>query len=117
MTNKQVYPLNRDAWDEWIDYRKEMKRPKYKTHSVQNTLCKLPPLNQQECIEASMVNEWIGLYPHKHKPQEVKKKQLFISVEDRGRQAGIEPRAGETWDAFEQRIKGIEQRAERGYIQ
>lgn len=59
--------LNLDAWNRWIDFRKEMGFPKYKRLGIQKKLAEIPPDKQAECVEHSIDNNYQGLFPEKFK--------------------------------------------------
>jgi phage replication O-like protein O len=62
--------INENAWDEWIKYRCEIKKP-YKTemgvNKALNVLRDLDEETQQQVIDLSISSEYQGIFPPKYK--------------------------------------------------
>ena len=71
--------LNQEAFDEWMQYRKEIKKPYKSQASVQKLIKKLAKYDyetQQKMVDQSMENGWQGLFEVK---EEMKKKSSLPS--------------------------------------
>lgn len=63
--------INREAWDEWVQHRKEIKKPLTpKAMEKQFKLLLEHPYDQKEIIDQSIQNSWQGLFPPKRTPQQ-----------------------------------------------
>ncbi len=63
-----MYPLNLDAWNEWVEFRHKEKRKKIGDMAKvkqQKMLTQYTPEQQQEIIDQSIMNSWQGLFPPK----------------------------------------------------
>jgi hypothetical protein len=62
------HPINQEAWEEWIEFRRVEKKKKVgpiaekKQHKM---LSQYPPEIQQEIIDSSIMNSYQGLFPPK----------------------------------------------------
>jgi DNA-binding transcriptional ArsR family regulator len=60
--------LNQSAWSDWIDYKKQIKKP-YKTgrgmQTAMNQLAELSHDQQRACIDSSIANEYQGFFTDK----------------------------------------------------
>lgn len=60
------------AWEEWLEYRRERRLPKYVPKGLQKTLANLVNISSNssitavKIIEQSMENNWAGLFKLKH---------------------------------------------------
>jgi hypothetical protein len=61
--------LHLDWWTRWLEYRKEMRFPPYKTNRQANNLALHPHFIQIKTIEYSMTNEYKGLFPERFSQQ------------------------------------------------
>lgn len=74
--NKRKTPLipqgiNRESWDEWVQHRKEIKKPLTPTAMEKQFKLLLDhPYDQKEIIDQSIQNSWQGLFPPKRTPQQ-----------------------------------------------
>ena len=81
--------LNQEALDEWIAYRKEIKKP-LKPMSIDRVIKKLIKLSQGDLkiqaamVEQSIENGWTGLFEVKKTQTQVNKetRQSFQSIHD-----------------------------------
>ena len=76
MKQSLIYPYDTsrflEAWDLWLKYRKEIKKPIRGTISEQAQLIKLSRMSESEedaiaIIMQSIENNWQGLFPIKNK--------------------------------------------------
>ena len=70
----EVYPLNDEAWQEWVEYRKLELRKKIGPIAQRKQtafLCGFPPPTQQTIIDQSIMNSWQGLFPPKNQRNQV----------------------------------------------
>ena len=61
----EVEGLNLDAWGKWLQYRTATNKPKYTTNGGAIKLAKLPYDAQMECVESSIDQAYVGLFPDK----------------------------------------------------
>lgn len=62
--------VNSDAWDLYVVHRKELKAKKLTARGAtmaQNKLATLSAIDQMRCVEMTVMNGWIGLFPEKIK--------------------------------------------------
>lgn len=63
-----MYPLNQEAYDEWLKYRRTERKPAVtengKTRQI-NLLTQYPEEVQRVAIDDSMTMGYQGLFPHK----------------------------------------------------
>jgi len=68
------YELNEEAWEEFCEHRQTLSAKSRKSWSLlaqkkaKKLLQKLPPEQQQECVDASIVGGWQGLFPDRFRP-------------------------------------------------
>ena len=60
-----VEGLNLDAWGKWLQYRTATNKPKYTTNGGAIKLAKLPYDAQMECVDSSIDQAYVGLFPDK----------------------------------------------------
>ena len=68
MTTDQYLPqwLNKEAWAEWVQFRKEIRKPlKPTTIKLQLKMLEKHKENHVEILETSIQNGWQGLFPNK----------------------------------------------------
>ena len=105
-----IYPakLNKEAWGDYLLYRKEQKMRKLKDMSVQrivNWLANYEPETQMDIVETTIRNTWIGLFPPKDKKISTTYPQTNEGWLKRGQEIGLSPRGGESWPSFIGRVK------------
>lgn len=84
--------INREAWDLYVQHRKELKAKKLTPRGVkgaQNKLATLPPEDQMRCVQTSIDNGWIGLFPEKLSNGSNSKEFADIHARNR-QQAGLD---------------------------
>ena len=59
--------LNQDAWDDWIQYRKDMKFKPYKSDRMKNHMAKHSHEAQRWAVDNSMNREYQGVFPENFK--------------------------------------------------
>jgi len=97
--DETMYPLNLQAWDEWVRFRHKEKRKKIGPMAAvkqQKLLVQYPPDVQQEIIDSSIMNSWQGLFPPKERRYAVSSgNRQPSSAVDRVRQAAAARGFGE----------------------
>lgn len=63
-----LHPLDQEAWTQWVDYRKVIKKP-LRPQNYVNTMRGLQRFgaDQMAVVQQSMENEWQGLFPLKNR--------------------------------------------------
>lgn len=66
MTTEKLHPLDQEAWNRWVEYRKIIKKP-LNPRNYANTMRGLQRFgaDQMAVVEQSMEHEWQGLFPLK----------------------------------------------------
>ena len=83
----------KEAWDEWLQYRKERKLPKYTPTGLKKTYTHLLNISESdeqkaiEIINQSIAQNWAGLFPLKtqyatHKQKPTRSEQLQTGYEN-----------------------------------
>lgn len=66
-----VEGLDRQAWEQWVEYRRELGKRPYKTNRVAEWLGGFHPTTQRQIVRQSIEKEWHGLFPLKETPKGV----------------------------------------------
>jgi len=71
MQQVMVLGVNEEALSEWIEYRREKKKPlsNLALKKTQNLMAKFEYEHQQLMVDAAIMNDWQGLHPIE-KPKE-----------------------------------------------
>ena len=103
-----IYPakLNKEAWENYTQYRKEQKMRKLKDMSIKRMtgwLSNYEMATQADIVDTTIRNGWIGLFP----PKDVKPKLPTTNDEwlKLGATKGLKPKAGESWPDFKERVR------------
>lgn len=57
--------LDKEAWEMWCEYRRELGKRPYKTNRVAEWLAEFHPHTQRLIVKQSIEKEWHGLFPLK----------------------------------------------------
>ena len=102
------YPakLNKESWESYIQYRKEMRLRKLKDMSIVRItkwLANYEMETQADIVDTTIRNGWQGLFP----PKDVKPKLPVTNEEwlKLGASKGMKPKAGESWSDFKERVR------------
>lgn len=96
----EVFGLNERAWDRWVAYRKQIKKPYRTPFAIEQAQKKLAGFGeyQMEVVERSMTEEWRGLFPlpkamlaelEKKKRDESKRLRDLAALAERARRVGF----------------------------
>lgn len=101
----EVFGLNSEAWDRWVKYRKEIRKPLKSADSIELAQKKLASFGdrQMDAVENSICNGWTGLFPPPKEKAVFKKEQDtkrqdrdFAEYESRAKRIGFRgPFSGE----------------------
>lgn len=80
--------LNMKAWEKWLAYRQSTNKAKYKTTGRAKALAKLPHEMQMLCVESSIDQMYVGIFPESFNGKASKKltyaEQLKADMDDAG---------------------------------
>ena len=94
-------PAFKKAWQNWISYRKEIKKPYKSDRSIKTALNRLAKYGEAmalDAIDASIANGWQGLFPEKLISKSQRNDFDELDKIIRGSENGQEP-DGETFEA------------------
>jgi len=68
--------LDLAVWETWIEYRKKIKKPPYKTDNAALKLARYPADIQAQAVQEAMDAEWTGFFPESMKVAKAKKNSM-----------------------------------------
>jgi len=100
--------LNKESWNDYIEYRKEQKMRKLRDKSESRLILWLSNYShetQADIVDTTIRNGWIGLFPPKDVKHEKKTPRTNEEWEKLGISKGIIARRGETYPQYISRIR------------
>lgn len=86
---ESIYNLNREAWEKWLAYRRSTNKTKYKTTGRAKALAKLPHEMQMLCVENSIDQMYVGIFPENFDGKASKKRTYAQQLKDDMDNAGL----------------------------
>ena len=74
--NKLLKDLDLAVWKTWIEYRKKIKKPPYKTDNAALKLARYPADIQAQAVQEAMDAEWTGFFPESVKVAKAKNNSM-----------------------------------------
>ena len=102
--------LNEQAWNNYLEYRKEQKFRKLKEMSTKRIILWLSNYTQEtqmDIVETTIRNGWIGLFPPKDTKPKPKMPRTNEEWEKFGASKGIFAKRGETYPQYINRLRQL----------
>ena len=99
--------LNTEAWDAWMNHRKQLRLRDYTTNLQAKRLSKLTPDQQMACVEDSIANNYQGLFTDRFNSKKGNGAWTLKRANFEARSHNQIRRSGEAEQVFIERIKEV----------